>query len=788
MVKNYLTAAIRFIHRNKTTSVISIVGLGVGIAACFWIVQYIRYELSYDSHHQRADRTYRLSTRLQTSHSDEKIATTLIGTADLLANTTKEVEEVARLVLAPATVQPNASEAYQETRFYQADASLLAIFSYPLRYGEAAEALAKPYSVVLTASTATRYFGEDNLATALGESVLINQEYYEVTGILEDLPANSNMIFDGLLSWDFKTNREDVFFDMSAFTYVLLHEDGKLPSFKERLADLDQHQLTPAIQRYWDTKETYASHLVIPIRELHLVSNLLGDTAGKGNATYIIIFSIAGLFVLMMASINYVNLFIAHSLKRNVEVGIRKVVGAIQEQLVLQYLSESLLITFLAGALAVVLIQTASEPLFAVLNMNFGTDTLLDAEAWVVLVALLVLVGILAGSYVAFFLSSVKPTLSLKNIVMLPSGRVVRKSLQIAQFAIAIGMVICTLVVYQQMHFLRHKNLGFTEKHVLVVDLPQNPEVRSSLSHLTTDWMAHPDVAHVARGAKPGGAYMRGSVIQEAEGEQYDVSINALYVDEHYLSALGIELVAGNTFHPCWGCRGNQYIINEAFAEQMGWEDPIGEEIEYEGKGEIVGIVKDYHYQSLHHPIEPLILIYSPRKTQQLLVQAPPSVLTDLKESWNAHLPGLPFRHTFLNESLAQQYQHEQKLMGVFSFFSLLTLLLAGMGLFGMTFLNIQHRTKEMGIRRVMGASQLGLMIYLSREIIIMALWAAAIALPLTYLFLQNWMDTFVYHTSISFIPFVGAIAAILLLTTATAWYHARQMAESNPVCSLRYE
>jgi putative ABC transport system permease protein len=420
--------------------------------------------------------------------------------------------------------------------------------------------------------------------------------------------------------------------------------------------------------------------------------------------------------------------------------------------------------------------------------MNVNVESLLDARAWIVLVALLIAVSVLAGSYVAFFLTSVKPTLSLKNIVMLPSGRLVRRSLQVAQFAIAIGMVICTLVVYQQMNYLRHKNLGFTEKPVLVVDLSQNLEVRKKLPQLTKAWMEHPEVAYVARGAKPGGAYMRGSVIQEIDGEQYDLPINALYVDEHYLNTLDIDLIAGDTFRPCWGCKDDQYIVNEAFVEQMSWEEPVGQLIEYEGKGEIVGVVSNYHYQSLHNPIEPLILIYRPTQAQQLLVRVQPSALSDLASSWEAMLPGFPFRHTFLNESLARQYQHEQKLLGVFSLFSLLTLLLAGMGLFGITFLNIQHRTKEMGIRQVMGATQLGLMTYLSREIIIMALWAAAIALPLTYLFLQNWMQTFVYHTSISFLPFLGATGGMLLLTTATAWYHTQQIAESNPVRSLRYE
>jgi len=788
MVKNYLTAAIRFIHRNRTTSLISIMGLGVGIAACFWIIQYIRYEYSYDAHHQRADRIYRLSTRLQTANSDEKIATTIMGTASLLNSAAKEVEKVVRFAPVSATVQPNLSEAFQETRFYRADASVFDVFTYPLRYGQAEEALKDPYSVVLTVSTAIRYFGEDNLEAALGESLLINQEHYQVTGILEDLPANSNLVFDGLLSWDSAPSREEVFLDMSAFTYVLLRKEVSLTSFKERLAELDQYQFTPAIQRHWGTEETYASHLVTPLRGLHLESNLLGDTTGKGNAAYIIIFSIAGLFVLLMACINYINLFVGHSLKRNVEVGIRKVAGAIPEQLALQYLSESLLITLLAGALAVLLIQTASEPLFAVLHMNVKVASLLDAQAWGMLAGLLLLVGVLAGSYVAFFLTSVKPTLSLKNIVMLPSGRLVRRSLQIAQFAIAIGMVICTLVVYQQMNYLRHKNLGFTENPVLVVDLPQNPQVKKTLPQLTKTWREHPEVAYVARGAKPGGAYMRGSVIREADGEQYDLPINALYVDEHYLSTLDIDLVAGDTFRRCWDCHGDQYIVNEAFVEQMGWEDPVGQPIEYEGKGKIVGVVSNYHYQSLHNPIEPLILIYRPTQVQQLLVRVQPSALSDLASSWEAILPGFPFQHTFLNESLARQYQHEQKLLGVFSLFSLLTLLLAGMGLFGITFLNIQHRTKEMGIRQVMGATQLGLMTYLSREIIMMALWAAAIALPLTYLFLQNWMQTFVYHTSISFIPFLGATGAMLLLTTATTWYHTQQITESNPVCSLRYE
>lgn len=788
MVKNYLTAAIRFIHRNQTTSFISIVGLAIGIAACFWIIQYIRYEFSYDAFQEKADRIYRLSTRLQSSNSDEKIATTLTGIAPMLTALSEDVEAVVRFVPTPAMVQPSASEVYQETRFYQADASVFQVFSYPLRYGDARQALTKPYSIVLTRSTAIRYFGEENLSTAVGEMLLINREHYQVTGIMDDLPTNTNLRFDGLLSWQLDATREDVFFDMNAFTFVLLPKNRPRHRFEERLAALDQHQLTPAIQRYWDTSETYASHLPIPLRELHLRDDLLGDIPGKGNPRYIIIFSIAGIFVLLMASINYINLFVAHSLKRNVEVGIRKVVGAVREQLVLQYLSESLLISLLAGALAILLIQTASSPLFRLMNMASGSGPFPDAEAWVVLAGLLLLVAVLAGSYLAFFLSSVKPTLSLKNMAMLPSGRVVRRSLQVVQFAIAIGMVICTFVVYQQMYYLQHKNLGFTQKPVLVVNLPQDQQARENLPQLTRAWSALPEVTSVSLGAKPGGAYMRGSIIQEMEDELHDIPINALCVDEHYLEVLDITLVAGSPFTPCRTCQENQYIVNEAFVDQMGWEQPLGEYIEYEGSGKIIGVVADYHYLSLHNRIDPLILIYNPQRANQLLVQVPPASVGTLQEIWHTLLPGLPFNHTFLNESLAQQYQHERKLMGVFSFFSLLTLLLAGMGLFGMTFLNIQHKTKEMGIRRVMGATQLGLMVYLSREIVLMAGWAASLALPLTYLFLQNWMSNFVYHTGISAIPFAGAIALLLLLTTATTWYHTRQLTDSDPVRSLRYE
>lgn len=783
MFKNYLLTAIRNIRRNKLSSGISIFGLAVGIAAACLLFRYIQFELSYDTYHTNHKRIYRLSSVLSGESRNEYLALTAIDVAPQLGHLLKEVDKIARVVPMEAVVRLGEHQNLRQEKFYQIDPAIAEIFDLEWIAGSAEDALTTPYSIVLTESITKQFFEYAWPEDLIGRTLRINHELYTLSGVIKDIPAHSDWHFEALLP----LNKEKYdWYDFNAFTYVLIKENSNFADFHSSLQSFDQHWFSPKLQKEWGTQDTYIYHIATPITDLHFTDHLLGDMPGKGNKSLIIVLSSIAIFLLSIAGINFINLFIAQSIKRNVEVGIRKVVGANKVQLALQYLSESVLFAILSSVIAVVLIQLIEPWWFSYTGITLKTGNFFG-DSFIYLFVILVLVGLFAGSYAAFFLASCHPVKALKANISFSSPHSFHKALQLIQFSIATGMILCTMVVYNQLDFLLHKQLGFDQKKVMALSLPDSPHFYERIQKFK-DYVLEKNYAEsISLGSKPGDLHLKGTLIQEMDGQTLEIPVNAIYADEDYLEVLGISVAKGSNFNTDCNCQG-QFLINESLSERLQFDDPLGKNLSFEGDGKIVGVVKDFHYQSLHHAIEPLVIILNAEASAHILIKMQGDPTESIEAVWQTFFPDIPINYNFLEQELASQYSTEKHMIDLFTFFSLLTILISCMGLFGMSAINVQRRTKAMGIHKVMGAHKFYIFYLLSKDALLIVVLAICVSLPLSGLIMLRWLNDFEYHVSFDCLQFIFSGGIVLLLALITSCYHGMQISSVNPVLSLRDE
>ncbi|WPP51054.1 ABC transporter permease [Catalinimonas niigatensis] len=785
MFNNYLITALRNIRRNKLSSGISIFGLAVGIAAACLMFRYIQFELSYDKHYTQHERIYRLSTVLSGNNRNEHLAPTAIGVAPQLNRFVKDISKVARVVPMGAVVKLGEFQNIRQDKFYQVDPSIVEIFDLDWIIGSAETALSTPYAIVLTESTARQFFDNASPEELMTSTLQINHELYNIRGIIKDVPDNSDWHFEGLIPLQ---NEKYAWYDFNAFTYVLLDKPTSLANFQTDLQAFDQHWFSPKLQKEWGTPDTYVYHKAISLANLHFSNDLLGDMSDKGNINLIIALSLIAIFLLAIASINFINLFVAQSIKRNVEVGIRKVVGANKTQLALQYLCESLLFAFISTAIALVLIQFAEPLWFSYTGISLNLQNFIKEEVFTFLFLMLFVVGIFAGSYTAFFLASCHPVNALKANFSFSSPRTFHKALQLIQFSIATGMILCTMVVYSQLNYLLNKQLGFDQESIMVVSLPESPDKTEKVNKFKAYLLGINDVEGVALGGKPGDLYLKGTVIQDMDGKSIEIPVNAMYADESYLKVLGISILEGNNFNEKECNCHTQFLINESLSQRLQWDNPLGENLSFEGDGEIVGVVKDFHYQSLHHAIEPLVIIFNSEMNSHMLIKIKSKAVESIESAWQTFFPDTPVQYSFLEQELTAQYSTEKHMINLFTFFSLLTILISCMGLFGMSAINVQQKTKAMGIHQVMGARKFYIFYLVSKDILLSVVFGIGVSLPLSGLIMIRWLSDFEYHVSFNWLQLVFSGGIVFILAMVTSCYHGIQIIRLNPVSSLRNE
>lgn len=796
MVRNYIKIAFRNLWKHKSFSAINIAGLAAGLTACFFILSYVRFELSYDSFHSKADRIYRLRDDVITPTETIPNGISVYPAGPAIAQDFPEVESFVR-VAPQELILMHGDKKFRESNLVLADSTFFNIFDFNLQEGHAPSVLAAPNSIVLSTETAGKYFGN---ASPLGKTMQIplgeNVMTVTVTGVMHNLPENAQIKADAIIS--LSSMREafqgslDNWTNHSPYTYLLLKPgadykalEAKFPAFLEK-----------RIGKMMDDYQMHYTYLLSPLKEVYLSwgpYRYAGITGSMGNVR---IFSIIAIMILLIACFNFVNLATARATERAREVGVRKVVGAGQRQLVMQYLGESVLLCLFAFCLSLVLCLLLA-PLF---NDLAGKTIFGQAFAgnidFIYLFAGAMGTGLLAGTYPAWVLSSFKPIKVLKGkVVAGKNGVTMRRGLVVTQFAISLSLIIATIVVYKQMRFMQQQDLGFQPDQTLVFDTGTTGPVASFQNSV----QEIPGVQSITRSSSvPGKDHSSAySQLENVHGELQQTNVDLYFVDFNFISQYGLQLVAGRAFSTSFPTDSTQaMVMNEAAVKMLGYptaEAAIGRKFKQWGReGRIIGVIKDFHYHSLQQVIQPLTMRIEPDSWGLMSVKVKaadlaPSVAA-IEKAWNGHITAVPFAYQVLDENFNRQYQQDERFGTLFLYFSILAIFISCLGLLGLVAYSTLRRAREIGIRKVLGASASSVMLLLSREFFVLICIAALIAIPLVWYGMQQWLNGYAYRTSISW--WVFALAGIFTLAVAlvTVSFHSLKAAFTNPVKSLQSE
>ena len=793
LLASHVRIALRRLRFQKTYSVINIGGLALGLACTLLITLWVRDELSYDRFHAKADRIYRVVF----SSSDDgrpSNANGSFGVGPALKKDFPEVVESARVK--KMEQNPKRYVGYQDRKFYEprfffAEPSLLTVFDFPLVRGDAATALRDPNTVVLTEEMAGKYFGRDDPLGQVIEADPYNSGtimLFRVTGVARNVPRQSHFHFDFLASYS--TLREDTT-SLSGYsqhyTYVLLKDGASASSIEPRFLDF--------LKRNWRPDPWYTISLQ-PLLDIHLRSGLRSEIEPMGNRLYVYVFSAVALAVLLIACINFMNLATARSAKRAKEVGVRKAVGAQRSQLVRQFLGESVAMSALSTGAAALIVLAALPWFNGLTGKGLTAGSLLDPALIIFVAAVALAVGGLAGAYPAFLLSGFRPVQALKARSGGPaSGAVLRRSLVILQFALSIGIICATLVIRGQVDYIRSRDLGFDRDQILTV--PLNGEVRRNYDGFRSELLRDPSVENAATSAfipAGGSAHYNLSFEGGAQGQTQVVYI----VDKEFIATYGIELTAGRPIERPLSKDGTaDVLISRLSAREAGYasdQDALGKGVDIEGlRAQVVGVVEDINLYSLHRPPYPIVYGVGRVANHNYLsirikTHDVPRALAHIQRTWAAFAPSYPLDVSFLDTSFEQMHDAERRMSALFSVFSVLAIAVACLGLFGLAAFTAEQRTKEIGVRKVLGASTAAVYAQLSREFLKWVALANVIAWPAAYYVSSSWLRNFAFRAGIAWWIFPAAAGAALAVAALTVGSQTLRAARANPVESLRYE
>ncbi len=802
MIGNYFKIARRSLARSKMYSLINIVGLTVGIACCILIVLYVKDELSYDKYHQNYNEIYRVLHAYREA-SDKPLPAPAPGEYQVWGNAPvapalkadfPEIRETTRFTSPVILLLQYKDKRFQENSLVFADSTMFDLFSWKMLYGNPKTALTAPYSIVLTESLARKYFGNSN---PVGQAFKTDDNnVLTVTGVMEDVPSNSHFTFTGLISMStFYRVRPEIFNIwgyVDFYTYFLLNKNADINTLQAKIPEfLERHK--PDEPNYTIAFE--------PLKNAYLHSEAKRQPGATGSLANVYIFSLVAAFILFIAGINFINLATARSMERAKEIGVRKAVGAHQRSLILQYLVEAVVISILATILAFALVFVL---LPMVRNMSGKPLPYVDLLSWkmiTVLIATPFLVGIPAGIYPALVLSRFKPALVLKGkFHSSDKGIQLRKGLVVFQFSLSIALIACTAIVFSQLDHLRTRNLGFRQDQMLVIDYGGDGQVNKNIEAVKATLASNPAVLAIAASrAVPGEFFPNaGTSIALRSGGMQVFSPGLYEIDVDFLPAYEMKMAAGRAYSRDFPADLEQsLVINEAAAKQWGYADPkeiIGKNFEQWGrKGTVIGVVKDFNYQSLHKKVEPLALRMAPsemlsRLSLRIKTTQLSKTISELEHTWNALEPQRPFKYSFLDQAFNEQYQKDVRFGEIFAAFGTLTIFIACLGLFGLATFSTEKRLKEIGIRKVLGASVASIVGLLSGDFIKLVLIAILIATPLGWWGMHRWLNGFAYRVDIHWWTFGMAGLAAVLIALLTVGFLALKAARMNPVKSLKAE
>jgi putative ABC transport system permease protein len=744
MLKNYFKIAWRNLHRNKIYSAINILGLATGISACILIFLFVQDELTYERHFGKADRMVRVVSEIRMQDQLDKYAYTPFKLAQTIRDNYPEVEEVTKILPVSKQTIWIGDKAFNQENLFFADSNFFKIFDYTFLQGNPETALKAPKTIVITEDLAVKFFG--SAAGAMGKTLQFSKNPHQVTGVISN-PRHSHLQAEGFLSaitlgkGTTEINAVTTVTNWLAlnwFTYVLLKDKNQAKALQQQLFTLSRRTINPWIKE----NELTASQTFYlqPVRDIHLNPEWKDQLAAYGQKAYVYIFSFVAAFLLLIACINYMNLATARSAKRAREVGLRKVVGAYRSQIIRQFIGESILITLLALLLALALLEILLPHFNALTNKNFSYTYFTQGSFGLVLLAILLVVGLVAGSYPAFFLSAFKPVEVLKSSKN-PSGgnALFRRFLVVLQFTISLILIIGTLVVFSQMQFLKKSNLGFEKEQIFVIDIPAgDTTLIRRLPQLKQELLNYPAVEKVANVATiPGGTISDLITLIQKEEEQEEGTSFVLAGDYDFLDLLQIPVVKGRNFSrdistdPKGGV-----LVNQAMVKKMGWRDPIDKKVLFgDWDARVIGVVNDFHYTSLRTAIEPLIIALAPSSPGYLLVRVNaanlPATMQFMQARWKSFDPKHPMEYFFLDAFFDKQYRTEEKMLTIFGYFAALTIIIACLGLFGLTSFTAEQRTREIGIRKVLGSSVIDIIMLLSKDFALLVIIAILLATPI---------------------------------------------------------
>ncbi len=801
MFKNYLMVAFRNLKRQKGYSLINILGLAIGMALCLLILVYVQDELSYDGFHEKADRIYRIAQ--VEDHDGQILHYMRIGggiNSRLETDFPEAIEKTVRLLPTGEVWTRFDDKLYREDRIYVADETFFDIFSFEFLNGDPENALKEPNSIVLNRTTAEKYFGSID---CLGKMVRVDipgVPLIEVKGVVGDLPVNSHFHPDALVSFSTIVNEQnEQFFNQvfgnTVWSYILLKEDYPIANLESRLPEFLNKHLDENLKNR--LKELYPQ----PLKDIHLRSSTDPFTEiepeNTGNITYLYIFSAIAFLVLLVACINFMNLATARSVRRAREVGMRKVVGAVKQQLIRQFIGESMFIAVLALPVAIGLAYLFLPVFNSLTGREMGVSYFSNLVLLPALLAIVLFVGFVAGSYPAFFLSAFRPAHVLKGQFK-AGGGVFRKILVTGQFAVSIGFVIGILVFLQQLNFMRNTDLGFNKNNVLVIPvlLPEPPQQRmSKMQVLKNEFMNHPRVTEVALSSSvPSGIRPIVNCRVDGAPESEAKIVVQVAVDYEYLKTLHIELLDGRDFSRDYSTDVNQaFIVNEAVVRELGLESPLGTPLILGNRrGIIIGVMTSMHWEPKRRFVAPMVFFLLPQAFTEIAVRVSPEdmpgTLAFLEEKWKEKITTRPFQYEFLEDMVDSLYRSEQQMSNVMFAIAVLSLFVACMGLFGLASFTAEQKTKEIGIRKVLGSSVPGVVFLFSKQFGKLILIANVIAWPLAYYALHRWLQNFYYRISIGLQFFVLSAVLVLVIAFISISYQSVRAALANPVDALRYE
>jgi putative ABC transport system permease protein len=809
MIRNYIKIAWRNITRHKFISAINISGLAIGLTCCLLIITYIINELSYDKFNANADRTYRVTRIFYDPNGVPNLHLSAVAPpfGPLLKTAFPDIQKMTRVLSDGTAILKYKDKLFDEKDAFFADENFSQIFSLDVVKGDRQNALTNPYSLMMTPEMAKKYFGNED---PINKSVIIDntKHAFIVTGIFNPFPANAHMHPTMLMS--FSTLRDTALYgekqletnfgNNAFYTYLLFPKDYNVASVEKQLPSfLDNYVHFPGASNTFKTSKG-TSLTLQKLTDIHLRSHLDDEIEENGDIKRVYIFSVIALFILVIACINYMNLSSARSVIRAKEIGIRKVVGAQRGEIIRQFLGESVLVTWIALLIAIALAVLLLPNINKISGLNLSVYSLLKWQVIVPLLLMPFIVGIISGIYPAIFMSSFKPVKVLKGVLKIGTGSVsFRKVLVVAQFGISIFLIVATTVVFKQLRYMQQASLGFNKDYV--VDLGYDRALTPRYDAFRNDLLRNPAIKEIGRSSRipsgrlldeQGASFLMGSKMQPSK-----IDIKCLATDYGFIPTYGMQMAAGRNFSRDFATDTANFIINETAVKALGWGTPdkaIGRNMMYGGtKGKIIGVVKDFHFESLHQSIIPVVFFMPPQGYyQHISIKVSgnnlQSALASIQSTWREYLPNDPYESTFVDDKFQKLYTAEQQQESFVTIFSCIAIFIACLGLFGLSSFTISQRIKEVGVRKVLGASVPQIVMELSKDFLKLVLIASAIGLVGAWLAMDNWLQDFAYRVSIGWVIFILAPFAALVIAFATISFQSVKAALMNPVKSLRSE